>query len=126
MTSGQRFSGEKRPTPSSSVAVSGNSQRASKRALIAGGTYLGRGENGTNTIEVPVSIIGGYSDDFAKRDPWGAHKTIFSGNNKTKNYSYRPALFIDLNKVKLLGLKDWVGAQKKFKKIRGEWSKIFK
>lgn len=66
---------------------------------IAEGTYLGRGENGTNIVTVPVSIIGGYSDDFSKRDPWGKHRTIFSGNNKSKNYQYTPALMIDLNKV---------------------------
>lgn len=66
---------------------------------IAGGTYLGRGKNGSNTITVPVSIIGGYSDDFSSRDPWGEHRTVFSGVNKTKNYTMRPALFIDLNKA---------------------------
>jgi iron(III) transport system substrate-binding protein len=37
----------------------------------------------------------------------------------------RPYL-LDLSKHKLLGLKDWVGAQKKFKKVRGEWIKRFK
>lgn len=66
---------------------------------IAEGTYLGRGDNGSNVITVPVSIIGGYSDDFSKRDPWGKHRTIFSGDNKTKNYTYEPALMIDLMKV---------------------------
>lgn len=65
---------------------------------IAEGTYLGRGEGGADEINVPVSIVGGYSDDFTKRDPWGAHKTILSGTNKSKNYSPSPRLFIDLNK----------------------------
>ena len=37
----------------------------------------------------------------------------------------RPYL-LDLSKHKLLGLKDWVGAQRKFKKVRGAWSKRFK
>jgi ABC-type Fe3+ transport system substrate-binding protein len=37
----------------------------------------------------------------------------------------RPYL-LDLSKHKLLGLKDWVGAQKKFKKVRGEWTSRFK
>ncbi|MBL4637444.1 MAG: hypothetical protein JKY56_26545, partial [Kofleriaceae bacterium] len=67
---------------------------------IAEGTYLGRGENGSNVITVPVSILGGYSDDFSKRDPWGKHRTIFSGSNTTKNYQMSPALMIDLSKVK--------------------------
>jgi hypothetical protein len=67
---------------------------------MAGGLYLGKGDNGTHVITVPVSIIGGYSDDFKKRDPWGAHRTILSGDNKTKNYQMSPALMIDLMKVK--------------------------
>lgn len=66
---------------------------------IAEGTYLGKGDNGTNVITVPVSIIGGYSDDFATRDPWGKHRTVFSGDNKSKNYQMTPALKIDLMKV---------------------------
>lgn len=33
---------------------------------------------------------------------------------------------LDLSEHKLLGLKDWVGAQKKFKEVRDEWEKRFK
>lgn len=33
---------------------------------------------------------------------------------------------LDLSKHELLGLKDWVGAQKEFKKVRGEWQAKFK
>ncbi len=65
---------------------------------IAEGVYLGRGKNGSNTINVPVSIFGGYDVTFSKRDPWGAHKTIFSGDNMTANYTASPALFLDLMK----------------------------
>ena len=65
---------------------------------IAGGTYLGRGKNGSTTILVPVTIIGGYDETFTTRDPWGAHKTIFSGDNLTSNYAATPSLFIDLMK----------------------------
>ena len=36
---------------------------------IAAGVYLGKGKNGSDVITVPVSIIGGYSDDFSRRDP---------------------------------------------------------
>jgi len=39
--------------------------------------------------------------------------------------SVKPYLF-DASKHKLLGLKDWVGAQKKFKKVRGDWTAKFK
>lgn len=67
---------------------------------IAEGVYLGKGDNGTHVINVPVEIYGGYSNDFSTRDPWGKHKTIFSGDNKTKNYQMTPALIIDLMKVK--------------------------
>jgi len=65
---------------------------------IAEGVYLGRGKNGSNTIEVPVSIIAGYDQTFSKRDPRGAHETIFSGENKSANYTPNPALYMDLSK----------------------------
>jgi len=45
--------------------------------------------------------------------------------NYTAPAAARPYL-LDLSKHKLLGLKDWVGAQRKFKKVRGEWIKRFK
>ncbi|NOY74767.1 MAG: hypothetical protein GXP32_03125 [Kiritimatiellaeota bacterium] len=67
---------------------------------IAAGTYPGRGKSGADIIKVPVSIIGGYSDDFSSRDPWGKYKTIFSGDNKTKNYKVSPRVSIDLSKYR--------------------------
>ena len=67
---------------------------------IAGGTYLGRGRSGSSIITVPVNIIGGYSDDFSARDPWGAHRTILSGENKSENWKREPALMIDLMKYR--------------------------
>jgi hypothetical protein len=48
---------------------------------IAEGTYLGRDESGSDSVPVAVKIIGGYADDFSKRDPWGAHKTLFTGTS---------------------------------------------
>ncbi|MCP4445264.1 MAG: hypothetical protein GY811_07970 [Myxococcales bacterium] len=66
---------------------------------IAEGTYLGKGDRGSHVITVPVSIIGGYADDSSERDPWGEHRTLFSGDNRTKNYTHEPALMIDLMKV---------------------------
>lgn len=67
---------------------------------IAGGTYLGKGKSGSDIITVPVSIIGGYSDDFSTRDPWGANKTILSGDNTSKNWVATPRLMIDLMKYR--------------------------
>jgi len=65
---------------------------------IAAGIYLGKGKSGSDVITVPVSIIGGYSDDFSKRDPWGEFKTVLSGSNKSKNYKVAPRVQIDLKK----------------------------
>lgn len=48
---------------------------------IAEGVYLGRDESGSDQVPVAVKILGGWADDFSKRDPWGAHKTIFTGTN---------------------------------------------
>lgn len=63
---------------------------------IAGGTYTGRGDNGSDVITVPVSLIGGYSDDFSTRDPWGEHRTIFGGDNLSENFDSGPRVMIDL------------------------------
>ncbi len=68
---------------------------------IAAGTYLGKGKSGMDRITVPVSILGGYSDDFSSRDPWQAHKTILSGMNKTRNYKVGARLEIDLSKYRV-------------------------
>ncbi len=65
---------------------------------IAVGIYMGKGSNGCDVIKVPVSIIGGYSQDFSARDPWGKFKTVFAGDNRTKNYKVGSRLMIDLKK----------------------------
>ena len=75
--------------------------KAGDTVHIAGGTYLGRGKNGSTVITVPVSIIGGYDESFTSRDPWGAHKTVLSGlNRNNKNWVSSPTLMIDLNKYR--------------------------
>jgi hypothetical protein len=57
---------------------------------IAEGVYVGRDETGSDSVPVAVRIVGGWSDDFSKRDPWGAHKTIFTGvNTMNGSTSYR-------------------------------------
>lgn len=48
---------------------------------IAEGIYLSKGKRGSDEINVPVKIYGGYDTTFTKRDPWVAHKTIFTGVN---------------------------------------------
>lgn len=48
---------------------------------IAGGTYLSKGSRGSDEINIPVKIYGGFDETFTKRDPWGEHKTIFTGTN---------------------------------------------
>ncbi len=51
------------------------------RVHIAAGTYISKTGRGTDVINVPVSIFGGYSNDFQTRDPWGEYQTILSGTN---------------------------------------------
>lgn len=68
------------------------------RIFVAEGTYLGRGDSGATKITVPVELYGGFSDDFTKRDPWGAHKTIITGLNKTDNYEHGYLISVDLSK----------------------------
>jgi hypothetical protein len=67
---------------------------------MAEGVYLGKNDSGRDEILVPVKIVGGWDAAFAKRDPWGAHKTILSGDNKSKNFDGGARLEIDLQKFK--------------------------
>jgi len=52
------------------------------RIHIAEGIYMSKGKRGADEINVPVKIYGGYDTAFSKRDPWDAHKTIFTGTNE--------------------------------------------
>lgn len=52
------------------------------RIHIAEGIYLSKGSRGSDEINVPVKIYGGYDTSFTVRDPWDAHKTIFTGVNE--------------------------------------------
>ncbi len=76
---------------------------------IAEGIYTGRGDNGVDDIEIPVSVIGGFSTDFKTRDPWGTHKTIFTGIHNSDNFETQTRLSIDTT--------DWAT---KLKEARGE------
>ena len=49
---------------------------------IAAGTYMSKGKRGSDEINVPVKIYGGYDETFSTRDPWGENKTIFTGVNE--------------------------------------------
>jgi len=62
---------------------------------ITGGVYRGRADSGADLIEVPISIYGGFSPDFTSRDPWGAHRTIFTGMHNAQNFSTDYRLTID-------------------------------
>jgi len=57
---------------------------------IAGGRYTGRADSGADRVE----IYGGFSPDFARRDPWGAHVTVFTGRHNAPNFvtDYRLAI----------------------------------
>lgn len=68
------------------------------RVLIAEGSYLGRAESGADAITVPVEILGGYSDDFSNRDPWGVHQTVLTGNRASQNFSTQSRLSISTAK----------------------------
>ena len=60
---------------------------------IAGGVYKSKGGRGSDEINVPVKIYGGYNEEFTARDPWGATKTIFTGTNEYKKLT-APRLYI--------------------------------
>lgn len=64
---------------------------------IAAGTYLSKGEMGSDEINVPVKIYGGFDESFSKRDPWGEYKTILTGTNDYMK-STQPRLYISTTK----------------------------
>ena len=66
---------------------------------IAEGIYTGRGDRGVDDIDLAVSVIGGFSPDFTSRDPWGVHKTIFTGVHNSKNFETQTRLSIDSKKT---------------------------
>jgi len=63
------------------------------RIHIAGGTYISKGGRGSDEINVPVKIYGGYDETFSKRDPWGATKTVLTGTNEYKKLT-TPRIYI--------------------------------
>lgn len=78
--------------------------QAGDRIHIAAGTYLGATERGSDVMDVPVSIIGGYSPDFSTRDPWGKYRTVLTGTNEyMKESTERIGILTDKK------FKDWVG-----------------
>lgn len=60
---------------------------------IAGGVYTSKGSRGSDEINVPVKIYGGYDETFTKRDPWGATQTVFTGTNEYMKLT-QPRLYI--------------------------------
>lgn len=70
---------------------------------LAGGVYPGKADSGCDELTVPVKIVGGWDTAFTKRDPWGATRTVLSGDNKSKNFSGGARLEVDLQKFKGAG-----------------------
>lgn len=62
---------------------------------ITGGTFTGGADSGSDSINVPVDIYGGFSPDFSQRDPWGDHRTVFTGVINSATFSAAPRLMID-------------------------------
>lgn len=90
--------------PSKELGVIIPQLQAGDRIHIAAGTYLGATERGSDVMDVPVSIIGGYSPDFSTRDPWGKYRTVLTGTNTyMKESTERIGILTDKK------FKDWAG-----------------
>ena len=66
---------------------------------VAEGNYPGRMKCGWFKMDKPVSIVGGYSSDFTKRDPL-KYKTMFQPKNENndKKGGFRSLLYLDFEK----------------------------
>lgn len=60
---------------------------------VAEGIYMSKGKRGSDEINVPVKIYGGFDTSFTTRDPWDKHKTIFTGVNEYMKLT-TPRLYI--------------------------------
>ena len=89
--------------PVRDLSVIAPSLKAGDTVMIAGGTYLGRADSGSDQIGVTCKIIGGWNDEFTTRDPWGANKSILSGDNKTKNWNFNARLWLNCRGQKEAG-----------------------
>ena len=83
--------------PAKDLAAIAGFLKAGDRIHIAAGKYTSKTNRGTDILEVPVSVFGGYSDDFQSRDPWGANQSILTGTNdyKTSETTERLAILTD-------------------------------
>jgi hypothetical protein len=80
--------------PAKDLGIIAPSLEAGDRVLISAGSYTGRSESGSDALTLPVELLGGYSDDFSARDPWGAHQTVFTGNRASTNFNTQTRLSI--------------------------------
>jgi ABC-type Fe3+ transport system substrate-binding protein len=55
-----------------------------------------------------------------------ADEAVYSFRKNYKPPAKAAPYLFDLNSTKLLGLKDWIAAQKEFKKVRDEWTTVFR
>ena len=91
--------------PAKDIAAIAMQLKAGDVVHIAAGTYTSKADQSSDVFIVPISIIGGYSPDFSKRDPWGQFKTVFSGTNDISKGLTTERIGILTDK----GYKDWTG-----------------
>ena len=91
--------------PAKDISALAMQLKAGDRVHIAEGVYNSKMDQSTDVFEVPISVIGGYSPDFSRRDPWGAHKTVLSGSNDINKAATTERLGILTDK----GYRDWKG-----------------
>ena len=83
--------------PAKDLAAIAGFLEAGDRVHIAQGIYTSKTDRGTDIINVPISVYGGYSDDFQSRDPWGTHRSVLTGTNDyaTSETTERLAILTD-------------------------------
>ena len=91
--------------PAKDIAAIAMQLKAGDVVHVAAGVYTSKADQSSDVFSVPISIIGGYSPDFSQRDPWGQHKTVFSGTNDISKGLTTERIGILTDK----GYKDWTG-----------------
>ena len=91
--------------PAKDIAAIAMQLKAGDVVHLAAGVYTSKADQSSDVFTVPISIIGGYSPDFSSRDPWGQHKTVFSGSNDISKGLTTERIGILTDK----DYKDWTG-----------------
>lgn len=83
--------------PLKDIDIAAGKAAAGDTIHIAGGVYFGVRGKGYIELSQPVTLLGGYSDDFSRRDPLG-NPTLIQPTNESAGKSRKPLMLLTKSK----------------------------